>query len=156
MSPVTSDGPIPIAEQGLSEIALASRAASPGDLNPLAAMNAGLIGDEGHPNPMDEPALRARMARWLESGAWRIDLFLVAGEVVGYAAFRRERDAARPPAERLHVRQFYIRPGFRRRGRPGLPVRIEVLEGNAGGRAFWRALGFRPHATTMEWQAPDA
>lgn len=147
-----------------------SRAAGPGDLDLLAAMNARLIRDEGHPNPMDGGSLRARMAGWLDTGAWRIDLFETAGEVVGYAAFRRERDDARPQGERLFVRQFFIRPEHRRRGfgrrafghlverrgRPGIPVRIEVLTSNAAGRSFWAALGFRDHAATMEWQAPEA
>lgn len=151
----------------MGETPLRHRSAGPADLELLAAMNAGLIRDEGYAGGLGEAALKSRMAGWLESGAWRVDLFEAAGEVVGYAAFRRERHDHY--GEVLSVRQFYIRPEhrrrglgrrallrlLRRRGRPGMPVHLEVLEGNAAGRAFWQALGFRPYATVMERRVPE-
>jgi GNAT superfamily N-acetyltransferase len=143
---------------------LSSRAATAADLELLAEMNEGLIRDEASRNPMQRGELRQRMATWLEGGAWRLDLFEAEGETVGYAAFRREREASGGPGEVLVVRQFYICPPHRRRGMgreamlhliqrrggPGIACRLEVLETNPTGRLFWQALGFRAYATIME------
>jgi GNAT superfamily N-acetyltransferase len=132
------------------------RPATHADVSTLAAMNWQLIRDEGHRNPMTVAELEARMAAWL-AGDYQAVLFLDAGQVVGYALYRFE-------PEWVHLRQFFIHPGHRRRGvgraalawlrdrawPEGTRVRVEVLVGNAAALAFWRAVGFRDYCLTLE------
>src|SRR5438067_9662402 len=133
------------------------RFATAADAPVLAVMNQQLIRDEGHRNPMTLPELEARMAGWL-AGGYRAALFEDAGAAVGYALFRRDPDF-------VYLRQLFVRPDRRRKGvaRDALSwlrvhawadaprVRIDVLVGNAGAIAFWRAVGFRDYCLTMEW-----
>ena len=65
----------------------------------------------------------------------------------------------------ITARPFFVRPDRRRKGvaRDALSwlrvhawadaprVRIDVLVGNAGAIAFWRAVGFRDYCLTMDW-----
>jgi GNAT superfamily N-acetyltransferase len=120
-------------------------------------MNRQLIADEGHRNALTLPELEVRMAGWL-AGEYRAVLFEDGGEVIGYALFRRE-------PEFVYLRQIFVRAGHRRKGvaRDALAwlranvwadaprVRIDVLVGNAGAIAFWRAVGFSDYCLTMEW-----
>jgi ribosomal protein S18 acetylase RimI-like enzyme len=122
----------------------------------LAGMNLCLIRDEGHPNRMKTAALTRRMRGWL-GGAYEARLFTVRGAVAGYCLFRREKGF-------LYVRQFYVRPGFRRRGigRKAFEgmrrkvwgafplLQLDVLTGNRAGIRFWRSLGFKPRVLRME------
>ena len=66
---------------------LSLRPALPSDLDLLAGMNKRLIEDEGSHNPMGLTALRARLAGWLETGEYAVDLFLSRDHVVGYAVY---------------------------------------------------------------------
>jgi len=132
------------------------RIAQRSDAAALARMNGELIRDEGHRNPMSVAELEARMAKWLE-GEYQAVLFEEDGTALGYALFKRE-------PEWIYLRQFYVERGRRRRGlgrealgrlraefwRDAPRVRLEVLVGNAAGIAFWRAVGFRDYALTME------
>jgi len=125
----------------------------------LAELNGQLIRDEGHRNPMTLAELEARMRGWL-TGEYEAVLFLQQGQAAGYALFRRE-------PEHVYLRQFFVRPEFRRQGigRAALGwlrehawadasrVRLDVLIGNAAGIAFWRAVGFRDYCLTMELEA---
>ncbi|HJZ60219.1 MAG TPA: GNAT family N-acetyltransferase [Gemmataceae bacterium] len=134
------------------------RFATAADVPALAAMNWQLIRDEGHRNRMTLPELESRMAEWI-AGEYRAVLFEDTREAVGYALFR-------PEPEYVYLRQLFVRPEHRRRGvgRDALAwlrrhawadaprVRIDVLVGNAGAFAFWRAVGFRDYCLTMEWE----
>jgi predicted acetyltransferase len=131
--------------------------ASQSDASLLATMNWQLIRDEGHRNQMTLPELEARMAQWL-TGEYQAVLFQESNQTVGYALFRRE-------PEYVYLRQFFIvresrRNGYgrdalswlRRNEWRGQRVRVEVLLGNSGGIAFWRAVGFVDYSLTLEME----
>jgi GNAT superfamily N-acetyltransferase len=122
----------------------------------LAELNHQLIRDEGHRNPMTVPELEARMKGWL-SGEYQAVIFAEGGEVVAYALYR-------VGADEIHLRQLFV---VRQRRRQGLGRRavellrteiwpkgkrmtVEVLVENAVGAAFWRSVGFRDYALTLE------
>lgn len=137
-------------------MSLTWRLATPEDSPTLAEWNAGLIQDEGHRNAMTVSALAQRMQAWLRQD-YRAVIFAAADGPVGYALYRAE-------PEPLYLRQFYIRPGQRRRGYGREGVRllreeiwprevrltVDVLSGNAAGIAFWRAMGYRDYCLTLE------
>jgi GNAT superfamily N-acetyltransferase len=136
------------------------RYANPGDAALLAPLNAQLIRDEGHRNPMTVPQLAERMKQWLHTD-YQAVLFENCDGLIGYALFRHE-------PEFVYLRQLLVRPEFRRRGigREAIAwlwhnawdsnarVRLDVLVGNALGQAFWRAVGFRDYCITMEMESP--
>lgn len=84
------------------------RLATPDDARVLATMNHDLIWAEGHRNRMTPPELERRMAGWL-AGEYRAAVFKIGGQAVGYSLFRGA-------PEYVYLRQFYVRPDFRRRG----------------------------------------
>ena len=125
------------------------------DAPALAAMNAALIRDEGHRNQASAAELEARMAGWL-GGDYAAVVFEEGGRAAGYALYRGD-------PEHVYLRQFYVRPGCRRRGVGraavgwlrahawgGRRVRVEVLAGNAAALAFWRAVGFADYCLALE------
>lgn len=131
------------------------------DAELLATLNAQLIRDEGHRNSMSVPQLTERMATWLR-GDHSAVIFESDSHVVGYALYRTEPDYT-------YLRHLFVVPAFRQRGIgrraltwlwqnawTGAPrVRIDVLVGNVGAMAFWRAVGFHDYCTTMESEAPS-
>jgi GNAT superfamily N-acetyltransferase len=135
--------------------------ATAADADVLATLNARLIQDEGHRNPMTVPELAQRMASWLQA-QYEAVLFEEEATVVGYALFRRDPDA-------IHLRQFFVERECRRRGvgraafgllvrevwPPRSRITLDVLVKNAGGHSFWRALGFRDYAMVMELTSPQ-
>jgi ribosomal protein S18 acetylase RimI-like enzyme len=132
------------------------RFAMPDEAGLLAPLNANLIRDEGHRNPMTVAQLTERMTNWLKEDYQAI-LFLNGKEIIGYALFRRD-------AEFTYVNQLYVLPKYRRLGvgRNSISwlqknitskpqrVRIDVLVGNATGLAFWRSIGFKDYCVTLE------
>jgi len=120
-------------------------------------MNHGLIRDERHRNSMTLGQLQDRMRGWLEREEYRAVIFEADGNQVGYALFRVSDDG-------VYLRQFYIRQENRRRGfgraavdllrsrvfPDGKRVTLEVLCHNDQAREFWRAVGFRDYAVSME------
>lgn len=139
---------------------LSFRRAGSGDAGHLAEMNARLIRDEGHRNPMTGPELVERMRDWLR-GSYDAVLFEIDGAVAGYALYRLEPDHA-------YLRQFFVESACRRQGVgrtalqwlwrhawPDAPcLRVHVLVANEAGIAFWRSVGFRDYYLTMEAEAP--
>jgi ribosomal protein S18 acetylase RimI-like enzyme len=130
------------------------------DLPQLVIWNEQLIEDENAPYRLERPALEKRMEGWLAAD-YRAVVFEVAGRAVGYALFRPEDDG-------FHLRQFVIERGERRRGHgrkavallmkqafaPGARVTLQVLNENAAGLAFWRAVGFADAAQTLIARVP--
>lgn len=128
----------------------------------LAPLNAQLIRDEGHRNPMSVAELEQRMAGWLR-GEYEAALFESGSQIVGYALFRRD-------SEHIYLRQLFVVPVLRRRGigRSALAwlwanawkdtqrLRIDVLLGNASAQAFWHAVGFKDYCVVMEMERPSA
>lgn len=136
------------------------RFASVGDASALGRLNADLIRDEGHRNPMTVAELEDRMRGWLEGG-YEAALCESDGAPVGYALYRREPD-------HVYLRQLFIRDADRRRGIATTLlqwlwsnawtdiecVRVEVLVGNSAGLAFWRRVGFSDYCITLEMPSP--
>jgi GNAT superfamily N-acetyltransferase len=132
------------------------RFAVAGDCARLAEWNHQLIRDEGHRNPMNVAQLEERMRGWLK-GEYRAVIFEEAGEWVAYILYREE-------AAEIYLRQLFVRRDRRGQGIGRTAVEIirgkiwpkdrrltlEVLTGNAAALAFWRAMGYRDYALTME------
>ncbi|MBZ6076325.1 GNAT family N-acetyltransferase [Microvirga puerhi] len=135
----------------------------PQDFELLGRMNRELIEDQAHRNPMTIDQLRDRFKRLVADG-WKVDLFEVDGEVIGYAVHRYEPDPAEPRGERVFLRQFFIARHRRRGGagsvalkelmrarfQAGDRIYLDVIEANPGGKMFWTRTGFVPYATIME------
>ncbi len=146
---------------------LVIRAHEPGELAAVARMNKELLEDEGSRNPMSLDELRERLVRFVDDEGWSVELFTVAGEIVGYITYRYEANVVSPDGRSLHLRQFYIARHHRRRGlgaaaialfkrtrlNSGERIHLDVLESNPYGKAFWRRVGFVPYATVMEGSA---
>jgi GNAT superfamily N-acetyltransferase len=148
---------------------LSLRPALPSDLDLLAGMNKRLIEDERSRNPMDLTALRERLAGWLETGEYAVDLFLSRTHVVGYAVYQTRSADSSTGQCYVYLRQLYIERGERGKGLGtqalrslidtrfphGCPVQLEVLAGNPGVQRFYERAGFAPYAKTMVWQPDD-
>ncbi len=138
------------------------REATPQDAPELAQMNRILMEDEGAPNPMSVDGLTERMTGWLETGAYKAVLIARKEEIVGYVLYRRETDATDVSNINIHVRQFFVKRVYRRRGigrrafeqvvashfPAEATIVLEVLAGNLQGQVFWERLGFEPYFTT--------
>ena len=122
----------------------------------LTELNHQLIRDEGHRNAMTVTELEQRMRGWLAS-EYRAVLYEDGGEVVAYVLFREQ-------PEEIYLRQLFV---VRHRRRQGLGRRaveilrsqvwpktkrltLDVLVANTSGVAFWRAVGYRDYALTLE------
>ena len=84
------------------------RSATVEDAAVLAPMNAQLIRDEGHRNPMTMLQLQERLSDWLK-GEYQAFLFELDARVIGYALYRIE-------PEFVYLRQIFVLPELRRRG----------------------------------------
>ncbi len=136
---------------------LTHRRATPADCRLLGVLNAQLIQDEGHRNPMTELQLVKRMREWLRRGDYAGVLFEEDGEVVAYALYREV-------ADEIYLRHLFVvrhrrRQGIGRRAMQLLTERIwprgkrlvvEVLWANTGGVAFWKAMGYREYSLCLE------
>ena len=133
------------------------RQASAEDSPTLAVLNAQLIEDEGHRNPMTVAELEDRMRAWLTSGAYQVLLWEDHNEVVAYALFRET-------ADEVYLRQFFVvhhrrREGIGRQAIAALLTQVwprhkrwtvSVLVQNVAAMAFWRAVGYTDYALTLE------
>lgn len=132
------------------------RTATEADVNLLAHLNHQLIQDEGHRNRMTIPELETRMRNWLQT-EYQAIIFEHDDRPVAYALYRQDGDG-------IHLRQFFVDRQQRRQGlgRQALQlllaevwplearVTLEVLVNNRSGQEFWKALGFREYALTLE------
>lgn len=138
------------------------RFATVADAERLAPLNAQLIRDEGHRNPMTEAELAQRMTDWLR-GDYRAVVFEDGSDLIGYALFRAE-------PEHVYLRQLFVTADHRHQGVgrqavawlwqnawKGTPrVRIDVLIHNAMAINFWHAVGFHDYCITMEMAPPSS
>src|SRR2546423_1464875 len=132
------------------------RAATLDDCAKLAELNHQLIHDEGHRNPMTVPELEQRMRAWLSS-EYRAIIYEDGGEVVAYALFREQ-------ADEIYLRQLFV---VRHRRSQGIGRRavellrsqiwpkhkrltVEVLVANKRAVKFWRSVGYRDYALSLE------
>src|SRR5882762_4322482 len=132
------------------------RMATVDDAASLAPMNAELIRDEAHRNPMTVAQLEERMSGWLK-GEYQAVLFELESRTIGYALYRFEPDF-------VYLRQLFVVPDMRRNGiargalewlrhnawKSHARVRIDVLIGNRVGIDFWRSAGFSDYSLVME------
>ncbi|MBN2209863.1 MAG: GNAT family N-acetyltransferase [Sedimentisphaerales bacterium] len=126
------------------------------DFDLLAEWNHQLIRDEGHRNPMTIPQLRERMEGWL-GGEYKAVIFETDREAVAYALYK-ETD------KEIYLRQLFVVRNRRRQGSErkameilrrniwpsGKRLTVEVLTANSAAVAFWRAVGYKDYALTLE------
>ncbi len=126
------------------------------DMPRLGEWNAALIRDEGHDNPMTPVELSGRMRDWL-AGEYRAHIFVCDGVDAGYALYREV-------PEFVHLRQFYVASGSRRRGigtaalralmevafPAGKRILVEAMARNEAALAFWHASGFADRYVGLE------
>ena len=138
------------------------RFATGADCPLLAELNDQLIRDEGHRNAMTALQLENRMRDFL-AGEYRAVVFEESGEVVAYALFQEQ-------PEEIYLRQLFVVREKRRQGIGRKTVEIlrdqvwsktkrltvEVLVGNESAVAFWRAVGYRDYALTLEVMPPGS
>ena len=122
----------------------------------LGELNHQLIRDEGHRNRMSPTELHERIRGWLAAD-YRAILFEHEEGLVGYALFREQSDE-------IYLRQLFIMRHLRRSGFGRAAVEllrnqiwpcekrltVEVLVGNEAAVQFWRAVGYRDYALTLE------
>jgi GNAT superfamily N-acetyltransferase len=132
------------------------RRATISDLELLGSLNLQLIEDEGHRSALNLSQLRERMRGWI-TVEYTAMLFEYKGEVVGYALYRDEPGL-------IYLRQFFVRRDRRRKnmGRkafellrkqiwpPAKRITVEVLIANEPAIGFWKAVGFKEYALTLE------
>lgn len=135
------------------------------DVKLLAAMNRELIQDEGSENPMNLEQLEERMKGFLLT-EYKAVLILLGNEIAGYCLYRIDNQKDDTSFD-IYVRQYYIRPVFRRKGlgkrafnmllestfKNAAYVKLDVLESNLGGKAFWAKVGFEPYSHSLRIKA---
>jgi ribosomal protein S18 acetylase RimI-like enzyme len=153
----------------MSQQNLKIQTANLGDIDKLAELNKQLLEDE---NSRFQPSLdemASRMSGWITGLEWSVDMFKSAGaDIIGYLVHGRRFNPTVPGGDEMYIRQFAIDRAYRRGGLgrraislfferrcvPGMVVRLDVLETNPAGRAFWAEVGFAPYATIMEMTVP--
>jgi predicted acetyltransferase len=132
------------------------RFADSNDLNLLAEWNYQLIRDEGHRNSMICEQLRMRMQDWLK-GEYKAILFSINDEPVAYALYKEFE-------QEVYLRQFFVCRDHRRHGLgkqclailrkhiwpSSKRLTLEVLVANEAAIKFWRSVGYKDYALTLE------
>jgi ribosomal protein S18 acetylase RimI-like enzyme len=123
----------------------------------LARWNHRMIRDQRHRNPMNPAQLKRRMAQWLRTKEYEALLFEENQVPMGYVLFRKERHL-------IHIRQFFIDRPYRGKGLGQRAMKLlfarvwprknrivlEVLIHNDRAIRFWRSMGFKDYALTLE------
>jgi len=138
--------------------ALCHRYAGPRDHAMLARFNRQLIEEHADTGETDLAQLEQRMRLWLGSGQYKAVVFEAEdGQTLAYALFREHR-------KEIYLRQFLVLPGARRHGvgrramnllqskiwPPEKRLTVEVMTSNPAAYRFWRAMGYRDCAVTLE------
>ena len=135
------------------------------DVGLLARMNRQLVEDEGHRNRFKTDVWFEERMRGFLSGAYKVVLFDISGEVVGYALYTDHPDHA----DTIYLRQIFVSRSHRRQGNGREEMRIlkeeiwpkdkritvGVLVGNEAARAFYEAAGFKPYSGELEIPAQE-
>lgn len=144
--------------------ALRYRFATSDDAALLARLNVQLVEAGADFGPAEPAYLERRMRRWLGSGHDHAVLFEgPGGEVLAYAVYEEQ-------ASEIYLRQFLVLGTARRHGIGREVFRLlrseiwckskrltlEVLSSNGVGYRFWRSLGYRNCAVTLEIPAQAA
>lgn len=143
---------------------LGIRAADRHDHAMLARMNLHLRQDEGIRQTLTLKDMETRFQRFHAVDGYTIEIFVLADGPVGFVTYRIEADDSLKGVSRVYIRQFFITRDMRRTGlgraclelllekRVSKPntVRLEVLETNPNGLAFWMAAGFSGYSRIME------
>jgi RimJ/RimL family protein N-acetyltransferase len=132
----------------------------------VAAWNRELQDDEGA-SPMSLEQAEARMRRWLQ-GPFDVVVFEFGSDPIGYALYR-PTDPDQKEADGVYLRQFFIDPAHRRKGRgteamrllldevvAGRRLVLEALSTNPIGQKFWQSLGMQVYSVTYELRRADA
>jgi GNAT superfamily N-acetyltransferase len=120
-------------------------------------MNAELIEDEEHENPMSRVELIDRMLNWIVRGEYQAVIFEEDGTPVGYALYQNRESGF------VYLRQFLVVRRFRRQKvgtaamrllveklwEPGTRVSLEILIHNERARRFWASIGFAPYSLEL-------
>ena len=91
------------------------RRALDADLTALAELNAQLVEDEGHQNPMGVDDLAQRLRRWLNAG-YEAVVFSADSRPIAYALYRAADDGWEGESGGIYLRQFFVCRDRRRRG----------------------------------------
>lgn len=140
------------------------------DVPLLAQMNQQLIIDESSRNNMTPEQLETRLRGWLAND--RRAVLIVDADaddaIMGYLLYRVLDDEYYPYRQSIYVRQYFIKPTYRRRGigqiafeaiareyfPAGSALMLDVLESNPEAKQFWLKMGFEIYRTTMR-REPD-
>lgn len=145
-------------------VGLVIREADRADHAMLARMNLHLRQDEGIHATLTLKEMEERFERFQDVDGYSVEIFMLADGPVGFVTYRIEADDSLKGVTRIYVRQFFITRDMRRTGlgraclelllhkRVSKPntVRLEVLETNPNGMAFWMAAGFSGYSRIME------
>lgn len=145
----------------MSNIDMQWREATDADIPLLAGMNARLIEDEGHQNPMTPAQLEQRMRNWL-AGQYTAVIFENQRKPVAYALYRPADDGW--DGDGVYLRQFFVERDLRRSGigrsaielmrnevwSKGARVTLETLVHNQTAQEFFKSVGFREYCISFE------
>jgi soluble lytic murein transglycosylase-like protein len=138
------------------------RYAGAADVLLLARLNVQLVEEGADFGTTDLGWLQRRMRRWLGDGHNRAVLFEdERGRLLAYALYKED-------AAEIYLRQFLVLRAARRRGvgreafallrsriwSADKRLTLEVLAANGSAYRFWRSLGYRDCAVTLEIPAP--
>ena len=133
------------------------RKAMDADCRRLAEWNHALIEDEGHRNAMGVTKLEERMRSWLSGSGYEALIFEDETEPLAYALYRKH-------GSEIYLRQLFVVRHRRRQGigreamqalfeevwPRGCRLTVSVLVENKAAIAFWREVGYRDYALTLE------
>jgi len=135
------------------------------DVKILAAMNRELIQDEGSENPMNLEQLEERMKGFLLT-EYKAVLISTNEDITGYCLYKIENIKDDGSFD-IYVRQYYVKRDFRRKGiginafriltenafKDACSIKLDVLETNNRGKAFWAKVGFEPYCQNLRLKA---